>query len=306
MSSENPDGARLSVTGYCASCAKAADGVFCSTCGTRLMSAAPPQAPRPDSQYTGDGICRDCNKAVEAAMRALHPRYCADRPAPAPTDASSVEPAADRGIERRTRTTGPQVEPAAVRNPEPSPGRPHPASTAWAVTPPGWYADPHGAAQVRYWDGTTWTSHTSPAAAIGFAHRDHNPSAAYEHTLIRRLTEYSHWSGVAWIVLGAVQILTLFGIIAGAWNVYAGYTRIRAAKDIERRDPNVPASVQSLAGYVIIGLINLFLGGVIGLVLVGVDLFVRDQILKNTAVFTPASLGQPPAAHATAQPGVAL
>jgi hypothetical protein len=26
---------------------------------------------------------------------------------------------------------------------------------------PGWYADPHGSATYRYWDGATWTEHTA-------------------------------------------------------------------------------------------------------------------------------------------------
>jgi uncharacterized RDD family membrane protein YckC len=28
-------------------------------------------------------------------------------------------------------------------------------------TPAGWYPDPQGVARLRYWDGTTWTGHTS-------------------------------------------------------------------------------------------------------------------------------------------------
>ncbi|HIV58121.1 MAG TPA: DUF2510 domain-containing protein [Candidatus Stackebrandtia faecavium] len=31
-------------------------------------------------------------------------------------------------------------------------------------TPPGWYADPSGQPQQRYWDGQQWTSHTHPGA----------------------------------------------------------------------------------------------------------------------------------------------
>src|SRR4051794_3696588 len=30
-------------------------------------------------------------------------------------------------------------------------------------TAPGWYPDPRGADQLRYWDGTAWTDHVSSA-----------------------------------------------------------------------------------------------------------------------------------------------
>ena len=33
-----------------------------------------------------------------------------------------------------------------------------------SVTPAGWYPDPENPAQVRYWDGQSWSDSTAPAA----------------------------------------------------------------------------------------------------------------------------------------------
>jgi hypothetical protein len=38
-----------------------------------------------------------------------------------------------------------------------------------ANPPAGWYPDPHGQAELRYWDGATWTEHTSGDAPGGAA-----------------------------------------------------------------------------------------------------------------------------------------
>jgi hypothetical protein len=34
------------------------------------------------------------------------------------------------------------------------------------TAPAGWYADPNGAPTLRWWDGTTWSEHYAPGAAI--------------------------------------------------------------------------------------------------------------------------------------------
>lgn len=37
-----------------------------------------------------------------------------------------------------------------------------PAESVPAAVAPGWFPDPQGVARLRWWDGTTWTQHTSP------------------------------------------------------------------------------------------------------------------------------------------------
>jgi hypothetical protein len=39
---------------------------------------------------------------------------------------------------------------------------------------PGWYADPHGGPDLRWWDGSSWTEHTSPP--VGAAPSDPTPA----------------------------------------------------------------------------------------------------------------------------------
>lgn len=175
-------------------------------------------------------------------------------------------------------------------------------STAGPAAPAGWYNDPNIAGQLRYWDGSTWTGHTSPAAAppphtgpagpafsyAGFPGMARGPEASAD-TTVRRISDYERWTGWLWLALGIIQILTLVGIIAGAWNIWVGRNRVKMAPQIAARDPRVPGWFEPLGGYIVLGLVNLVLGGVIGVVLVGVDLFVRDQVLKNRHLFATGS-----------------
>ncbi|MEZ5295001.1 MAG: DUF2510 domain-containing protein [Ilumatobacteraceae bacterium] len=70
----------------------------------------------------------------------------------------------------------PVVEAAPVMSPHPNlrqgrhPSPPQPAAEpaaqpAASAAPAGWYADPSGRFELRYWDGGTWTEHVSPASS---------------------------------------------------------------------------------------------------------------------------------------------
>ena len=108
---------------------------------------------------------------------------------------------------------------------------------------------------------------------------------ASDAILVRRIADYEKLSGIFWMILGGIQVLTVVGIIAGAWNLFAGYSRIKAAPLILARDPSVPDAFEDLVQLVIIGVINLFLGGVIGLIFVAFDFFIRDMVLSNRRLF---------------------
>ena len=46
---------------------------------------------------------------------------------------------------------------------EPAPAAPAPEPVAVPAVPAGWYADPAGRFELRYWDGSTWSEHVSRA-----------------------------------------------------------------------------------------------------------------------------------------------
>ena len=51
----------------------------------------------------------------------------------------------------------PSVAPSAPTNPEPATT----STAAVPAVPSGWYADPSGRFELRYWDGDQWTEHVS-------------------------------------------------------------------------------------------------------------------------------------------------
>lgn len=103
---------------------------------------------------------------------------------------------------------------------------------------------------------------------------------------IRRIADYQRISGVLWIILGIVQILSVYGIIAGLWNIPGGISRLRQATRIRARDSTIPAAFEPVVGLVVIGVINLVAGGVIGVAVVGFDFWIRDRVLKHRGIFT--------------------
>lgn len=106
---------------------------------------------------------------------------------------------------------------------------------------------------------------------------------------IQRLAEYVKLSGIVWIVIGALQICMILTAIAGVWNVLAGLSRLASAKEITRRDASVVESFRGSTQLVVLGLINFWLGAVFGVVMIGLDFYFRDQILKHEHLFTEQS-----------------
>jgi hypothetical protein len=107
---------------------------------------------------------------------------------------------------------------------------------------------------------------------------------------IRRIADYERVSGILWIVIGVFQCLTLVGLIAGIWNIVAGISRIRIVPIILQRGSGVPSAFEGIGQLIVIGIINLMLGGLIGVLFVIFDFVIRDMVLRNRHIFEQAVL----------------
>lgn len=109
-----------------------------------------------------------------------------------------------------------------------------------------------------------------------------------ESQAIRRIADYEKLSAVFWLVLGIIQILSVYLALAGIWNIFASVSRFKAVKQINNRSKNIPARFEGMVGLILIGVINVFAGGVIGILFVCFDFYVRDQVLRHASCFVNA------------------
>jgi ABC-type uncharacterized transport system permease subunit len=109
----------------------------------------------------------------------------------------------------------------------------------------------------------------------------------------RSIATYERASGIAWILIGVLQIAMVITILAGVWNIIAGVSRLRLAPAIERRHYSVPTAFDGIGMLVTIGLINLFFGAFFGVVMVAVDFVIRQIVLDNRDIFTTRGAGDP-------------
>lgn len=75
----------------------------------------------------------------------------APEPAPEPSPEPAPEPVAAAAVAEQTF----EPQPAAVSAPAP----------VTPTVPAGWYADPAGRYELRYWDGSQWTEHVARGGA---------------------------------------------------------------------------------------------------------------------------------------------
>ena len=93
-------------------------------------------------------------------------------------------------------------------------------------------------------------------------------------------------SGVAWLLVGVVQLLLVYTAAAGVWNVINAIVALRNCKNITPGNPHVVPYFEGRKVWLIVmAVVNLILGGVVGVLLVLFDWHVRDFVLRNRSAF---------------------
>jgi hypothetical protein len=102
----------------------------------------------------------DSSEASEAAapIAADPPAEVDEESAPESAPAAHVEPDPAPAPEPVV-----DIAPAPAADPVLPTADPSPQPATSAAAPAGWYADPSGRYELRYWDGGTWTEHVSRA-----------------------------------------------------------------------------------------------------------------------------------------------
>lgn len=97
-------------------------------------------------------------------------------------------------------------------------------------------------------------------------------------------------SGILWLILGVVQVVLVYTAAAGLWNIVNSILRLRSLRNLRAGNPEVVPWYDGRKTMIIIfAVVNIVLGGVVGVALAAFDWWVRDYALKNRAAFVGAS-----------------
>lgn len=102
-----------------------------------------------------DAAARTAEQAamLAAAQAAAEQAAAAEQPAPASEQPAGAEPAPSEPVQATETVQATEQTQSAADTSQGSAG----------AAPAGWYADPAGRFELRYWDGTQWTEHVSRA-----------------------------------------------------------------------------------------------------------------------------------------------
>lgn len=106
-----------------------------------------------------------------------------------------------------------------------------------------------------------------------------------DDNIANRIADSENTSAIIWLIIGIIQLFTVYLIIAGVWNIFVAVGRFKLVKRIRLRENSVINEFESKSSIIITGIVNLIFGGIIGVVMVFFDLSIRDRVLSNRKIF---------------------
>ena len=106
-----------------------------------------------------------------------------------------------------------------------------------------------------------------------------------------RLADLQKISAGLWLALVVCQIGLALEIpatvmfLCALYNVFAGVRRLSTVYRIEARDPSIPDEFCGVLLLIILAVVNLWIGGYIGVLLVAFDFYIRSQVLGARELF---------------------
>ncbi len=107
----------------------------------------------------------------------------------------------------------------------------------------------------------------------------------------KKLAGHEKAAAIIWFVIAALQIIvgsfTYYApVVVGCWNIYTGVQRIKHSKTLADMPAGVYAYYEKQGTANIIFLVvNIILGGLIGGIASGYDIYIRSFVMKNKEIF---------------------
>ncbi len=107
------------------------------------------------------------------------------------------------------------------------------------------------------------------------------------NTVLQNISNKEKAGGIIWIVVASLQLLiglayNWITLIIGIWNLIMGITTITNAGKMEQRANNIVEEYEkNLTNIIIFLVVNIFIGGLIGVIGAIYDLVVRNYVLSN-------------------------
>lgn len=144
--------------------------------------------------------------------------------------------------------------------------------------PNGAVAQNGGGTQTAYYGAqTAYNALNAGAATVSTPEK----TAAYQ-----KLSQMENTAAIVWLIIGIIQLITTIGFIVGIWNIVVSIKRFKYAKSLTENQPPVYNTyANSQTTLIIFGVLNLFLGAVIGVAGVGYDFYIRSYVMKNKELY---------------------